>query len=260
MSRLRGALAVALILAWFCVPLLPLLLWAGASRWSGAAVLPQEWGLRGWRAALDSGSGSALARSAVLGLSVAAIATPIGSLAGRALGWRQVRRPALVAGVLIAPVLLPPFALSMGMDALLLRLQIPEFLAVVLVLVVLALPYTSYTMRATYQAIDPTLEEQARVLGATPGQARLRATLPAARAGLITAAGLAFLVGWSDYVVTLLIGGGQILSLPVLIGAAASGSGNEPTVAALALTAALPPLLALALAWQVQRRTLGAAR
>ncbi len=251
----RSWLPTTLLLAWLLVPLAPVVLWAAASQWSAPDLLPQAWGLRGWRAALDSGMLVALLRSLALGLVVAAIAVPLGAMAGRALGWRQLRRPGLVSVVLIAPVVLPPFAVSMGLDVVLLRTGVPEPVAVVLLLVVFALPYTSYTMRASYQSIDPVLEEQARVLGATPRLARRRATLPAARAGVVTAAGLAFLVGWSDYVVTLLIGGGQLVTLPILLGAAASGSGNEPTVAALSVASTLPPLLALGLVVLVSRRT-----
>ena len=73
----------ALLVAWFLTPLLPLLLWAGANRWTYPALLPQQWGGAGWRAALDSGAPAAFVRSAVLGVVVAAIATPAGGTGGQ---------------------------------------------------------------------------------------------------------------------------------------------------------------------------------
>ncbi len=244
---------VAVLLA---APLVPLLLWAFATRWSVPAKLPQDWGWRGWQEAERSGLVSAASRSAVLGLLVAAVATPLGAMAGRALGWCELRRPGLVALVLVAPVVLPPFAVSMGLDVMILRLGIPDLLAVLLILSVFALPYTTYTMRAAFQGVDDGLEEQARVLGATARQARWRATLPAVRGGLVVSAGLAFLVGWSDYVVTLLIGGGQLVTVPVLIGSTAAGTGREATVAALSLASVLPLLIVLVLVsiWTRRRR------
>ena len=45
----------ALLVFWLVVPLTPLVLWAGASRWSGTARLPQDFGFRGWQEALDAG-------------------------------------------------------------------------------------------------------------------------------------------------------------------------------------------------------------
>ncbi len=240
-ARWAGGLASL----WLAAPLVPLVLWVFASRWSAGAPLPQEWGLRGVREAVSAGLGPAAARSLALGLLVAAVATPLGALAGRALGWGELRRPRAAALVLIAPVVLPPFAVSMGLDVFILRLRIPDLVAVLVVLVVFALPYTAYTMRAAYRGVDEGLEEQARVLGATPRQARRRATLPAVRAGLAVSAGLAFLVGWSDYVVTLLIGGGQLVTVPVLLGSTAAGTGRESSVAVLALASVVPPLLAV---------------
>ncbi len=242
----RVVLATMLVL-WLVLPLTPLVLWAGASRWSGTARLPQDFGLQGWQEALDAGLVPALVRSALLGAAVALIATPLGVMAGRALGWRLLRRPTLPSVVLLGPVVLAPFAVAMGLDVVILRLGVPGEVAVVLVLSVFALPYTTFTMRVAYLALDPVLEEQARVLGATPGEARRRVTLPSAGAGLVTATGLAFLVGWSDYVVTLLIGGGRLITAPLLIGSSAAGSGNDALTSTLAISASLPPLLALAL-------------
>ncbi len=243
-GRLRGnpvrrgsGVLPAVLAALLIAPLVPLVLWAVANRWTGAVRLPQELGLGGWRDALDAGMVAAL---------VASIATPLGAMAGRALGWRLVGRPGLPSVVLLAPVVLAPFAVAMGLNVVILRVGVPGEVAVVLVLSVFALPYTTFTMRATYLRLNPGLEEQARVLGASPGQARRRVTVPAAASGLITATGLAFLVGWSDYAVTLLIGGGQIITAPMLIGSSAAGSGNDALTGVLAISASLPPLAALA--------------
>lgn len=246
-------LGLVLVLLWLLLPLVPLTLWAVTTRWSGAAVLPQDWGLRGWDEALDAGLPAALLRSLLLGAAVATIATPLGAMAGRALGWKLLHRPALPTLVLLAPVVLPPFAVAMGLDIVVLHLGVPQVVAVVLVLSVFALPYTTFTLRAAYLGLDPALEEQARVLGASPGQARRRATLPAATTGLVTATGLAFLVGWSDYAVTLLVGGGQIVTAPLLIGSSAAGSGNDALTAVLALSASVPPLVGLAVVGLVVR-------
>lgn len=241
------------------VPLTPLALWAAADRWSGPSRLPQQFGVSGWQSALDAGIGAALLRSTLLAVAVAVIATPLGAMAGRALGWRLMDRPGLPSVVLLAPVILAPFAVAMGLSVVVLRLGVPGEVAVVLVLSVFALPYTTFTMRATYLRLSPGLEEQARVLGASPREARRRVTLPAAASGLVTATGLAFLVGWSDYAVTLLIGGGQIITAPMLIGSSAAGSGNDSLTSTLAISASVPPLVALGLFSYVTARSRKAA-
>jgi len=250
---LRGALAGFLVV-WFLTPLIPLVLWAGAEGWSGVARLPERWSLDAFLTALGEGSGIALLRSLALGTAVAILATPTGALAARALARGTVRRPRLVAAVLLAPVALPVFAVVMGLNVVLLRLHLPAPIGILLVLVVAALPYTTYVMRVAYGAYDVAYEDEARTLGASPWAVAWWVRLPLLAPGVASATFLAFLVGWSDYIVTLVVGGGRFVTVPVLVASAASGTGNEPTVAALSIGALVPPTLALTAAALLRRR------
>ncbi len=254
LQRLVVRLVVIALLVWFAVPLLPVVVWAFANQWSFPAVLPQQWGLRGWGEADEAGVVGALGRSILLGSVVALLSVVLGTAAGRALAWGRSRWNGLLALSLLAPVALPPFALAMGLDVLLLRLQVPSMVALVGLLTVFALPYTTYTMRAAYTALDRGLEEQARLLGAGPAAAFFRVTVPALAPAIAAATFLAFLVGWSDYVVTVVISGGQFTTVPLLIGSAASRTGNEPSLAVLSLLSLSIPLAALLLAGVMRRR------
>lgn len=257
MRRFVQASGLVLALLWLVVPLAPVLVWAGAERWSFPDLLPRAWGVSGWTEAASSGLPLALLRSLALGLAVAAVATPLGVMTGRVLGWRLTKRPRLVVAWLLVPLVLPPFAVAMGLDVVLIRLGLPELVSVVLLLAVVAIPYTAYTSATAFARTSPELEAQARALGATPRQARLRVVLPAVRGSILVAALLAFLVGWSDYVVTLLVGGGQLVTAPVLLGAAASGSGNDSMVAAMAMATLLPPVVLVTLAGALRIRGSG---
>jgi len=250
MSTRRAALGQALaavpLVVWFALPLAPIVLWAVAAQWAWPAVLPQRWGLTGWREAGAAGLPSAMARSTLLGLAVACLATPLGAMAGRALGWRLTRHSGAASLVLLAPIAIPPFAVATGLDTLVLRARLPGSLAVVLVLSVFALPYTTYILRAAHTATDPDLELQARMLGAAPRYVLRSITIPVLRPALVTAAAMAFLVGWSDYVVTLVLGGGRLVTAPMLLASSASGTGNEPLVAAISVASILPLLAVVA--------------
>ncbi|MFC8504178.1 ABC transporter permease [Pedococcus sp. NPDC057267] len=234
-------------------PLAPLVLWAVADRWAFPAVLPQRWGVRGFSEALTAPTGAAVGRSVAVGAAVAVCASVLGAAAGRVVGWNLIRHRGLTVALLMTPVAVPPVAVGMGLDTVVLRSGIPQTGAVIVILTVFALPYTVFTVGSRYAHLDPALEEQARLLGATPAQAYTRVTVPSLAAALAAAAFMSFLVGWTDYTVTLLVGGGQLVTLPMLIGAAASYVGNEPVVAALSLLSVLPPLMLLALAAQVVR-------
>lgn len=235
----------ALLLAWFALPFLPLVLWSFADEWSFPSALPTAWGVRGVEAALGFGLLPGFVRSVLLGLVVAAIATPLGALAARALTFGTVPFPRTVSALLLAPIALPPFAAVLGVNVLLLRAYIPPVIGVVLVLVVMALPYTAFVMRAAYGAYDLSYEEEARLLGATPSQVLRHVHLPMIAPALARAAFLAFLVAWSDYIVTVIVGGGELVTLPLIVAGAAAGLGNDAAVAVMSLGAVIPPVLLL---------------
>jgi putative spermidine/putrescine transport system permease protein len=62
---------------------------------------------------------------------------------------------------------------------------------------------------------------------------------------LVVATLFAFLISWSQYLLTLLIGGGQVITLPILLFSAASG-GNPAIIATLSLLFVAPPVLVIA--------------
>ena len=128
-------------------------------------------------------------------------------------------------GILLAPLALPAFVAVMGLTIVLLRARVPGVVGVVILLVAAALPYTVYTMRVTYAAHDLAFEEEARTLGASRLQVLWRVHLPLVAPGLARAAFLSFLVGWSDYVLTVLVGVAGV-ALAIVIGIRLVGVGR----------------------------------
>ncbi|MFJ4037084.1 ABC transporter permease [Microbacterium sp. NPDC090007] len=254
---LRRTLAVGLMV-WFALPLLPLALWSFADRWSFPSALPTAFGLRSLDQAIAFGAVPALGRSLVLGVVVAVVATLVGALAARALTFGVVPGARLVSVLLLAPIALPPFAAVLGVNVVLLRAHVPSVVGVAMVLTVMALPYTAFIMRTAYGAYDPSYEEEARLLGAGRLQVLRRVQLPMIAPALARAAFLAFLVAWSDYIVTLIVGGGEVVTLPLVVASAAAGLGNDAAVALMSLSAVVPPVLLLlgVLAFGRRRRTL----
>ena len=81
---------------------------------------------------------------------------------------------------------------------------------VVLVQLMPTVPYAATVLAAAFANLDTDYERQARALGAGPVRVLLFVTLPLLRPALLLAALFAFLISWSEYVLTLLIGGGQV--------------------------------------------------
>jgi hypothetical protein len=79
-----------------------------------------------------------------------------------------------------------------------------------------------------------------------PVRVLTRVFLPLAAPAILVAAAVTFIVSWSQYLLTLLPGAGEVITPPILVLAASSG-GNPAATAAIALVTAIPPALAVLL-------------
>ncbi len=92
-----------------------------------------------------------------------------------------------------------------------------NFLGVVLGLVQFSLPFMILTLVGVIRGINPSLEEAARSLGATPRRTFLRVTLPASLPGILSGSLLVFALSISSYIVPALMGGFRVGVLPIHI-------------------------------------------
>jgi putative spermidine/putrescine transport system permease protein len=106
-------------------------------------------------------------------------------------------------------------------------------------------PYMVMLMASVFANYDVQFEQQARVLGASPWRTFRYITMPAILPGLAVSSLFVFLLSWSQYVLTLIIGGGTIITLPMLLFSFAR-SGDNAITAALSLVFIAPSLFLLA--------------
>lgn len=125
------------------------------------------------------------------------------------------------------------------------------------------LSFYIWVLRGFFQEVPAALEESARVDGYTPWQAFTRVTLPLARPGVVAGAIFCFIFSWNEFLFALILGGGDVTTLPVVISSLISDRGPEwGQIAAIATAVALPILVLL---FAVQRHlvrglTLGAVK
>lgn len=251
MSERRLTLSLATVVV--LLPLVLLLLWTFTGEWRFPDLLPSAWSWRGVEHLTAGGADvlPATLTSLLIAVSVSVAAVLVGLPAGIALGTYQWRLKGAVVLFVLLPVLVPPLASSMGVHLTFIRLGLADTaLGVVLVHLVPTVPYTTLIMTGVFTQRGGEAEEAARTLGAGPWQVFWHVTLPGVLPGVSVAGLFAFLISWSQYVLTLLIGGGNVVTLPMLLFSAASGS--DPVVtSALALVFALPAVLALLVAVRV---------
>ena len=247
-ARARMALG-ALLIAALMAPLVPLALWSVARGWFFPQILPATWTFEPWMRAFAARSDipGALMTTTCIALAASALALLLGIPAGRALGLYRFRGKTLVELALLAPVIVPGIAVGLGIHGVFLRLGLTNSaLGVVLVHLVPTLPYVIFVMSGVFANYDAEAEAQARSLGARPLQVLWHVMLPAIAPGVMVAGLFAFLVSWSQYILTLTIGGGRVVTLPLLLYAQA-GAGRNDQAGVLAMLSLAPGLVILAL-------------
>jgi putative spermidine/putrescine transport system permease protein len=243
--RLFGSVVVAAVL----LPFVPLALWAFSHRWYFPQVLPEQWGLRAWAYVFGTAGTQltdALIQSVLVAAATAILSVAGGVPAGRALGLYHFRGKDLLSMVLMLPILVPGLCVAMGLHLWMLQLGIAAtFAGVVLIHLTAGLPYAVFVMWGVFSNYNLEFEHQARSLGASSVQVVFQVMIPLTFPGIVVAALFSFLLSWSQYLSTLIIGGGKVVTLPILL-FALMGSGDRPVAAAVSIVFVIPALAALA--------------
>ena len=236
--RLVRSLTGVFVTLWLVLPLVPLGIWSFARGWRFPDILPQEWTLNAWSYALSDRSGlpAAFGSSLAVAAIVTLISLLIGLPAGRALGLHQFRGKRAAEMIILAPIIVPGIAVALGLHSVFLLLGLTGTISGVILVI-----------SGIFANFNPSFEAQARSLGASPLQVLWHVTLPAILPGVVVASLFTFLVSWSQYALTLMIGSGRVVTLPLLLFNFAAAGRNDLT-GAIAMIYILPGLAVLVLA------------
>lgn len=240
--------AIMLLLLAIVLPFVPLILWSFSAKWFYPQALPGAWGLRAWEYVFGIAGtqvATALSQSAVIAFITTAISLLIGIPAGRVLGLYHFPGKNLILFLFTLPVIVPALSTAMGLHLWFLRLGLTDSLiGVVLVHLIICVPYTVFVLWGVFSNYNPDFEDQARSLGASRWRVIFFVMFPLTLPGIVVAGLFAFLLSWSQYLNTLIIGGGRMITLPVLLFALME-SGDRPVASAVSLVFVMPAFAAL---------------
>ena len=230
-------------LAVFCLwPVAILLVLSFAQGWLWPSLFPQQFALRAWKYVLQQ-IAPPLTTSLSLAITVSVLSTLIALPAGRVLAKHSLPGKNFLLWLLCLPMLSPPLASAMGIHKLFLHYGLTDqWIGVMLVHLIPSVPYAVVTIMSSFSKLDVDLESQARTLGASNEQVWRHITLPAIAPGIALAASLSFIISWSQYLLTVLTGGGRIVTVPIVL-VGFERSGDTAVAAAMALVLMLPPAL-----------------
>ena len=245
LGRIFSYAVMIFIIIIILAPIIPIFIWSFSGRWFYPDLLPEEFSLRAIKYIFSPASKTA--EAVVKGGSIAIVATGlslvVGIPAGRAIGLHKFRGKKLVTFMILAPVIVPGLSVVMGIHVAFIRMGLAgTVVGVTLAHLIATTPYVVMVMSSVFSNYDPEYEEQARTLGANSIRTFIHVTFPVIFPGVLVAGMFAFIISWGQYIVTLLISGGRVITVPLLLVTFASAA-DRPVTAALALLFLAPSIV-----------------
>ena len=160
-----------------------------------------------------------LANSAFVSLLTVVLTLAVSLLGGYAFARFRFPGKDLLFLATLAILMVPYATLLIPLYVLLNELGLQDSLVgVALVLTMFQLPFSTFMMRISFEAVPRELDEAALVDGCSSFTALWRVLVPAVRPGLITVGLFAFLTAWNDFMAPLiLINDSDRLTLPLAV-------------------------------------------
>ncbi len=182
------------------------------------ALIPEGASLDNYRTLLTETSFLTwLGNSLLVSLVVTITGVALASTAGYALSRFQFSgRKTALSGILVTQMF-PATMLLLPLYIVLVRLGlINSYLGIVVIYTATALPFCVWQMKGYYDTIPASLEEAARIDGASPWQAFYKVILPLAAPALVITALFSFMSAWNEYVVAaVVLQDTELFTLPV---------------------------------------------
>lgn len=179
----------------------------------------RDWTLDWYAAAFgDEKIIAALQNSVLISLVAAALATVIGTLAALAIVRHQLRLKELLRAAFLSPLIVPEVITGIALVsfAAVVSLQ-GGWMLVVIGHVLIGIPFVLTVVSVRLYGFDRALEEAAMDLGANGLQTFRRVTLPLLAPAILGGFLLAFTVSFDNFLITFLLSGSHLMTIPVHI-------------------------------------------
>lgn len=211
---------LALLTGAVLIPAASLVVWVFTERWAWPGLFPQVISDRAVSEVIRRKGEliHIMGSSILISSAVAGASALIGIMTSRALVLYRFRGKNLISFLAVLPLMVPTTVFAMGIQITFIRMGLNNTVAgVILAHLIYSLPYGVRLIMDGTQAVGTALEEQARVLGASPFQAFRRTSLPMLVPVILSAVSMSYIVSFSQYFLTLLLGGGRVKTFAIVM-------------------------------------------
>ncbi len=186
------------------------------------AMPEDEWSLRHYRQLVENPAwGESVLMSIRIGLVSSMLSTILAVMFGLGIWMLRPRFAALLVGMVLLPMVVPPVVSALTLYFLLTALSrftdlvgYDTWLGVALAHVVMIVPFAVVLILVALSQVDRRIDLAARGLGASLRQRAFRVILPNIKFGVLTAALLSFVLSWEEIGVTLFVSSVNVITLP----------------------------------------------
>jgi putative spermidine/putrescine transport system permease protein len=211
---------MALVAVCILIPIILMTAWAFTSRWQWPDLLGESLSLRGFEEVfINNVQGFRILVSSVfISMEAAFFATVIGYMSAQAFVMYDFPFKKWLHFGSMLPIIIPSSVFAMGIHVYFIKWGINDSIIGVLIGHVLyCLPYTVNILGDSREALGNRYEQQAMMLGCDGVTAFFHITLPLMLPSVISAFSMAYIISFSQYFITMLLGGGVVKTYAVLV-------------------------------------------
>lgn len=218
-----------------------------SSRWEGFSL---EWYEKLFR---DTDIFISLRNSLILSVLVCALSAVIGTMGALGTKRTSFRFNRLMEYLSSVPIMIPEIILGMVYLALFSFMNLPfGIITLVIGHASFCIPYIYMMVSGRLFAMDPSIGEAARDLGATPLEVFRDVTFPAILPGILSGLLLSFAMSFDDVVISIFVTGPGFNTLPIKIYTRMK-TGVTPEINALATIMILATTVLILLSWKFRK-------
>lgn len=211
-------LILDILLIVFILPISILLIWTVTSRWTYPNLIPTDYSLRGFEYILNPYNIKILSNSIFISIVVTTITIIISIPAAKAISLYEFRGKKSFELLVLSPIIVPMISIAMGVHIAFLRNGLANnIIGVIIINIIPCIPYGVKMIADVYKLVGDKLETQAKLLGANSINTFRYITVPLILPGIVGASSMCFIISFSQYFLTMLIGGGNVITYPMVM-------------------------------------------
>lgn len=203
-----------------CIPLILLLMLTVSGMWPYPEIIPKNLSLKyiSYVFLGNKDTLKAIISSIMIAILTTGLTLVIAIPASKALAIYKFRGKEFIKVLVLLPIIVPSITITTGIQISMIKVGLTgTFIGVTLIHVVFTLPYAIRILLNVFEILGDKYERQGSILGGNRFQVFRHITLPMIMPGILSAAIMSFTVSLSQYITTFLIGGGKIITIPMIL-------------------------------------------